>query len=42
MIELALAGAPFGCLFFGREELPQSESALSPLLARERLAPSSS
>jgi succinyl-diaminopimelate desuccinylase len=39
MIELALAGAPFGCLFFGREELPQVESALSPLLERERLAP---
>jgi succinyl-diaminopimelate desuccinylase len=39
MIELALAGAPFACLFFGREELPMAESALSPLLARERLAP---
>jgi succinyl-diaminopimelate desuccinylase len=34
MIELALAGAPFSCLFFGREELPASESALAPLLER--------
>ncbi len=38
MIELALAGAPVDCLFFGREELPVAESALTPLLARERLA----
>jgi len=37
MIELALAGAPFDCLFFGREELPAAHSALEPLLARERL-----
>jgi succinyl-diaminopimelate desuccinylase len=37
MIELALAGAPFRCLFFGREELPVAESALTPLLAREPL-----
>jgi succinyl-diaminopimelate desuccinylase len=37
MIELALAGAPFDCLFFGREELPGAHSALAPLLARERL-----
>jgi succinyl-diaminopimelate desuccinylase len=37
MIELALAGAPFDCLFFGREELPAKDSALTPLLARERL-----
>jgi succinyl-diaminopimelate desuccinylase len=37
MLELALAGAPFDCLFFGREELPMRESALGPLLARERL-----
>jgi succinyl-diaminopimelate desuccinylase len=37
MLELALAGARFGCLFFGREELPMAESALTPLLARERL-----
>jgi succinyl-diaminopimelate desuccinylase len=39
MLELALAGARFDCLFFGREELPQSESALTPLLARERIEP---
>jgi succinyl-diaminopimelate desuccinylase len=37
MIELALAGAPFDCLFFGREELPAADSALAPLLAREEL-----
>jgi succinyl-diaminopimelate desuccinylase len=37
MIELARAGAPFDCLFFGREELPGKESALTPLLERERL-----
>ena len=37
MLELALAGARFDCLFFGREELPGDESALTPLLARERL-----
>jgi succinyl-diaminopimelate desuccinylase len=35
MIELALAGAPFDCLLFGREELPMADSALTPLLARE-------
>ncbi|MEA2246924.1 MAG: succinyl-diaminopimelate desuccinylase [Solirubrobacteraceae bacterium] len=45
MIELALAGADpaaaagrtidLGFVFFGREELPVSESALTPLLARE-------
>jgi succinyl-diaminopimelate desuccinylase len=39
MVELALAGAPFGALFFGREELPSGDSALTPLLRRERLAP---
>jgi succinyl-diaminopimelate desuccinylase len=39
MIELVLAGAPFGALFFGREELPLADSALTPLLARERLEP---
>jgi succinyl-diaminopimelate desuccinylase len=38
MIELALAGAPARCLFFGREELPAAESALTPLLEREPLA----
>jgi succinyl-diaminopimelate desuccinylase len=37
MIELALAGAPFDCLFFGREELPGKYSALTPLLEREDL-----
>ncbi|HWM11450.1 MAG TPA: succinyl-diaminopimelate desuccinylase [Solirubrobacteraceae bacterium] len=37
MVELALAGAPFDCLFFGREELPIAESALAALLERERL-----
>ena len=37
MVELALAGAPYRCLFFGREELPVAESALTPLLAREPL-----
>ena len=36
MVELALAGAPFDVLLFGREELPVAESALTPLLARER------
>jgi len=36
MVELALAGAPYRCLFFGREELPAVDSALAPLLARER------
>jgi hypothetical protein len=30
MIELALAGAPFDCLLFGREELPMADSALTP------------
>ena len=37
MIELARGGAPFDCLFFGREELPGKYSALAPLLERERL-----
>jgi succinyl-diaminopimelate desuccinylase len=37
MIELALAGAPLDCLFFGREELPGKFSALSPLLDRQPL-----
>ncbi|HEV3000323.1 MAG TPA: succinyl-diaminopimelate desuccinylase [Solirubrobacteraceae bacterium] len=35
MVELALDGAPFGCVFFPREELPHEESALTPLLDRE-------
>jgi succinyl-diaminopimelate desuccinylase len=38
IVELVLAGAPYRCLFFGREELPLEESALTPLLAREPLA----
>jgi len=33
-----VAGAPFRCLFFGREELPVQDSALAPLLEREPLA----
>ena len=37
MLELVLAGAPYRCLFFGREELPSSESALGPLLERDPL-----
>ena len=37
MIELALAEAPFDCLFFGREELPGKYSVLAPLLERQRL-----
>ena len=36
MIELGLAGAPFGLVFFPREELPFHETALTPLLERER------
>jgi len=35
MIELALAGSPYGCVFFPREELPHAESALTPLIDRE-------
>jgi succinyl-diaminopimelate desuccinylase len=38
MLELALAGFPYRCLFFGREELPVGESALTPLLARSPLS----
>lgn len=34
MIELARAGAPFGYLFFGREELPAGESALPRFFER--------
>ena len=37
MVELARAGAPFDCLFFGREELPAADSALARRLERERL-----
>ena len=37
MCELARDGAPFGCLFFGREELSVTESALTPLLERHPL-----
>ncbi len=36
MVELALAGLPFRYVFFPREELPQVESALTPLLERDR------
>jgi succinyl-diaminopimelate desuccinylase len=36
MIELVLAGVPFAALFFPREELPASDSALAPLLRRSR------
>jgi succinyl-diaminopimelate desuccinylase len=39
MIELVRDSAPFGALFFGREELPASDSALTPLLERHPLAP---
>ncbi len=39
MIELVRDGAPFGALFFGREELPMSDSALTPLLERHPLTP---
>jgi succinyl-diaminopimelate desuccinylase len=39
MIELVRDGLPFGALFFGREELPFDESALTPLLARHPLTP---
>ena len=35
MIELALAGAPYGFVFFPREELPFTDSALTPLLERD-------
>jgi succinyl-diaminopimelate desuccinylase len=37
MLELVLAGAPYAALFFGREELPSAESALTPLLDRVAL-----
>jgi succinyl-diaminopimelate desuccinylase len=35
MVELALAGADLGVLFFPREELPFRDTALTPLLERE-------
>jgi succinyl-diaminopimelate desuccinylase len=34
MAELVLGGVPFAALFFPREELPSTESALTPLLER--------
>jgi succinyl-diaminopimelate desuccinylase len=34
MLELVLSGAPYAALFFPREELPSTESALVPLLRR--------
>jgi succinyl-diaminopimelate desuccinylase len=37
MMELVLARAPYAALFFPREELPSTESALTPLLEREAL-----
>jgi succinyl-diaminopimelate desuccinylase len=37
MLELVLARAPYAALFFPREELPSSESALTPLLERASL-----
>src|SRR4051812_30507655 len=37
MLELVLAQAPYAALFFPREELPSTESALTPLLARHRV-----
>jgi len=39
MMELVLAGSPYGALFFPREELPAAESALAPLLERHLLRP---
>jgi succinyl-diaminopimelate desuccinylase len=39
MIELVLARIPYAALFFPREELPSTESALTPLLERSPLAP---
>ncbi len=35
MIEIALDGAPYGFVFFPREELPFTDSALTPLLERD-------
>jgi succinyl-diaminopimelate desuccinylase len=36
MTEALLAGLPYAALYFPREELPATDSALAPLLARER------
>jgi succinyl-diaminopimelate desuccinylase len=38
MIELVLARVPYAALFFPREELPSTESALTPLLERAPVA----
>ena len=38
MIELVLGRVPYAALFFPREELPATESALTPLLARAPVA----
>jgi succinyl-diaminopimelate desuccinylase len=38
MVELVLARVPYAALFFPREELPSTDSALTPLLERTRLA----
>ena len=35
MVELALDGRPYGLVFFPREELPFTDSALTPLLQRD-------
>src|SRR4051812_15452278 len=37
MVELVLARAPYAALFFPREELPATDSALTPLLERSPL-----
>ena len=38
MIELVLGRAPYAALFFPREELPSTDSALVPLLERSPVA----
>src|SRR3954469_9056469 len=38
MVELVLARVPYAALFFPREELPSTESALTPLLERAPVA----
>jgi|tagenome__1003787_1003787.scaffolds.fasta_scaffold20984807_2 succinyl-diaminopimelate desuccinylase len=38
MVELVLGRVPYAALFFPREELPSSESALAPLLTRSPVA----